>query len=153
MQKIKDLRLNQESIRTALAIANANTSITINDKQYTIVEAIRKKNDVQIDRQITSKLAQSLQTSTKQADQNNQQVESNIQSLTEIKAGTANPSQDFIKQARESMIALNGATICNEKIAIEDLRAITDSIENFENQIDYALSEINALTKIDVTLA
>ena len=153
MQKIKDLRNNKTLLKNALMKANATTKVTIADKEYTILEALNKKQDIQTEKYLIGVLKHSLSNSVSKVNNLQEQVEDRIEKTINSKsASSGNQSKDYVQVVRDSysdqIPKLVNADVI-EKLIIEKENAVSE----FLAEVDFALSEVNAITKINVDLA
>ena len=153
MQKIKDLRNNKTLLKNALMKANATTKVTIADKEYTILEALNKKQDIQTEQYLINVLKHSLSNSVSKVNNLQEQVEDRIEKTINSKsASSGNQSKDYVQVVRDSysdqIPKLVNADVI-EKLIIEKENAVSE----FLAEVDFALSEVNATTKINVDLA
>lgn len=153
IQKIRDLRNNKSLLKNALMEANASTKVKIGNKEYTILEALNKKADIQIENEIVRVLKQSVVSSNNRISDITDQIESNIeQTINSKSASSGNQSKDYIQSVRDSYKSqlpqpVNIEQV--EKLILEKEAEITE----FLAEVDFALSEVNATTKITVDLA
>lgn len=153
MQKIKDLRNNKTLLKNTLMKANATTKVTIADKEYTILEALNKKQDIQTEQYLINVLKHSLSNSVSKVNNLQEQVEDRIEKTINSKsASSGNQSKDYVQVVRDSysdqIPKLVNADVI-EKLIIEKENAVSE----FLAEVDFALSEVNAITKINVDLA
>lgn len=150
MQSIEALRANKTILKNALMKANSETKVTINGKSYTILEALNRKNDIEVENLIVQNMKRQLSNSINTVNNINQGIEENIEDTIRSKSSSSgNQSKDYIQTVRDSyknqMPTLVNADVI-EKYILEKEEEITEFIA----EVDYALSEVNALTKISV---
>lgn len=153
MQSITDLRENKRIIQSAIIKANNETTLVINDCTYTIIEAIKRKEDILVDKDILHKLVNSHKKVKTYVENNNLALHQEIQSILNSKASSsAQQSKTFIDEVTANMNTLSNATMINE-VAVEELiKSMDNDISTFIAEVDMALSEVNAKTEIEVTL-
>ncbi len=152
MQSITDLRSNKTALKNALMKANAETKVKIGGKEYTILEAINRKNDINVEKNIVRVLEQSLNNAVSKANQIKDTVEASIEKTINSKsASSGNQSKDYIQTVRDSYNSQMPKLVNDEGVQklIEEKEA---EIEEFVAEVDYVLSEVNAITKIKVPL-
>jgi hypothetical protein len=152
IQKISDLRNNKTILKNALMKANAETKVNILEKEYTILEAINRKNDINVEKAIVKKLKSSLNEAQAKTNQIKDNVEADIERTINSKSGSSgNQSKDYVETIRNSYNSRMPELINDkdvEKLIIEK----EEEIDNFLAEVDFVLSETNALTKIKVEL-
>ena len=148
MQSLSSLRENKNILKNALMKANTTTKVNIAGKEYTILEALNKKKDIEIEELIIEKLKNSLNNAIRQQNSVNDIVEDNIQSAITSKSGASgNHSKDYVEHIRTSMEDQK-AVLVNDKAVSDLIQLKSQEIEDFKAEVDFALSEINAITKI-----
>lgn len=152
MQKIRDLRENKTVLKNALMKANAETIVTIADKKYTILEALNKKSDIHLDNMLVNIVNNQLKSTIAKVNTINEKIESDIERTINAKASSSsNQSKEYIQQVRDGYKS-QIPTLVNDGAVEELIKTKTEEIENFLLEVDFALSEINAITKIQVQL-
>lgn len=152
MQSIQDLRNNKVILKNALMKANTETKVTIGGKEYTILEALNRKTDISTESLLVQTMKKQLSASIANVNSINNSIESNIENTIRSKsASSGNQSKDYIQTVRDSykpqMPELVNADVVEKLIKYKE-----EEISEFIAEVDYALSEINAITKIKVDL-
>jgi hypothetical protein len=152
MQSIQDLRNNKVILKNALMKANTETKVTIGGKEYTILEALNRKTDISTESLLVQTMKKQLSASIANVNSINNSIESNIENTIRSKsASSGNQSKDYIQTVRDSykpqMPELVNADVVEKLIKDKE-----EEISEFIAEVDYALSEINAITKIKVDL-
>jgi hypothetical protein len=153
MQSVSDLRKNKTTLKNALMKANAETIVKIGEKEYTILEALNRKNDIRTEQMLISQLKNHLNNAIARTENIKNDIESNIEkTINSRSSSSSNQSKDYVQTIRDSykdqMPELVNADVV-EKLITEKEAEITEFIA----EVDFALSEINAITKIKVQLA
>ena len=153
MQSVSDLRKNKTTLKNALMKANAETIVKIGEKEYTILEALNRKNDIRTEQMLISQLKNHLNNAIARTENIKNDIESNIEkTINSRSSSSSNQSKDYVQTIRDSykdqMPELVNADVI-EKLITEKEAEITEFIA----EVDFALSEINAITKIKVQLA
>lgn len=153
MQSVSDLRKNKTVLKNALMKANAETIVKIGEKEYTILEALNRKNDIRTEQMLISQLKNHLNNAIARTENIKNDIESNIEkTINSRSSSSSNQSKDYVQTIRDSykdqMPELVNADVV-EKLITEKEAEITEFIA----EVDFALSEINAITKIKVQLA
>lgn len=152
MQSIQDLRNNKVILKNALMKANTETKVTIGGKEYTILEALNRKTDISTESLLVQTMKKQLSASIANVNSINNSIESNIENTIRSKsASSGNQSKDYIQTVRDSykpqMPELVNADVVEKLIKDKE-----EEISEFIAEVDYALSEVNAITKIKVDL-
>lgn len=150
LQSIKDLIARRKLIKELIVASNAVTKVTVGEVEMTVASAIERKTSIGYEKELLSKLVSSLANANSQVERDNDRVESQIQGMN-----MAYISKD--KAVSDAMLKMNEEYREQNKSVIVDplnLESLIDSlrsdIEDFENNVDFALSESNSLNKINI---
>lgn len=150
MQSIQDLRNNKVILKNALMKANAETKLKIGEKEYTILEALNRKTDIQTEQYLINTLKQHLNAAVSKSNQIKDAVESNIEKTINSKSSSSgNQSKDYIQTVRESYKD-QLPELVNADVVEKLVKEKEEEIAEFISEVDFALSEVNAITKISV---
>lgn len=150
MQSIQDLRNNKVILKNALMKANAETKLKIGEKEYTILEALNRKTDIQTEQYLINTLKQHLNVAVSKSNQIKDAVESNIEKTINSKSSSSgNQSKDYIQTVRESYKD-QLPELVNADVVEKLVKEKEEEIAEFISEVDFALSEVNAITKISV---
>lgn len=144
---------NRKRVKQAIVGSNARTVVRIGGIDYTVAEAIERKASIKYDLDF-------LATLKNQYTQANNQVEmQNAQLPAKLETYLASVLGEKASRDPESVKAHTKVFEDNNKLELIDPAKITDFIAKYENeisefqtQVDYTLSEINATTFIEVDL-
>jgi len=133
--------------------ANATTKVKIGGTEMTIDEALARKAANVYRLTFLNTLRAQMNNGKARVDQVQTQIEAKIaQQVAAASGGTKKASDDEIKVFRQLAER-------NTKIAVvtfdglkDQIDAIAKELEQFATEVDYVLSEANAMTKVDVTL-
>ena len=152
MQSIQDLRKNKVILKNALMKANAETKVNIAGREYTILEALNRKTDISTENLLVQTMKKQLSNAIANVNNITESVEANIENTIRSKSSSSgNQSKDYIQTVRDSykpqMPELVNADVVEKLIKDKE-----EEISEFIAEVDYALSEVNAITKIKVDL-
>lgn len=145
---------NRKRIKQALVNSNANTTVKVGNVEYTVAEAIERKNSVQYDMSFLQSLKSQYAQANNAVEQNNAQLPSKLETyLVSVLGG------DKVARDADSVKAHTKVFEDSNRFELIDPNKIADYITKYENeindfssQVDYVLSEVNATTFIDVDL-
>ena len=149
-QSITDLIARRNLIKSKLTQANAVTYVTIGDKTYTIAEAIDRKNSIQIEKDLLLKMKQLLNNNIKIMNTANDKMEDNINKMVETKMGTDKSKSDDIADLKRIFRESDTTTLVDPLNIQNKIDGLEKSIEEFELNIDFTLSEANAINTIEI---
>jgi len=150
-QSLTDLIKRRNSIKHKILNANNSTTIKVANEEYTIAEAIDMKNFIEIERDVYRTIKMQIHRTEREYTIKCEEVDNLVERTV-----SQTLQSDGKKDA--SMVAgIEKYVRDNNKIVLEDPAHITkwvderlEYVENFINEIDFSLSEINAITKIEV---
>lgn len=150
MQSIQDLRNNKVILKNTLMKANAETKVIIGGKEYTILEALNRKTDISTENLLVQTMKKQLSASIANVNSINNSIEDNIENTIRSKsASSGNQSKDYIQTVRDSYKPQRPELV-NADVVEKLIKEKEEEISEFISEVDYALSEINAITKISV---
>lgn len=147
LQSARDLIEYRNKLKSAIVRSNAVTTVQVGSTAMTVAEAIERKTSIVYDKQLLLALLRQLEASVRQTDQVNAQVQQRLDSIiTASVSKDSKTSADEVEAISKPFLERNGAKLhdpLNVKKQIEDLQK---SIEEFEANVDLALSASNAVT-------
>lgn len=150
-QSIRDLIERRKKIKSAIVKSNAENKVIIGEVEYSVAEAIERKNAIQYEQALLSKLRQDYSNAVRKFEQEEERVKERLDKHLESIFGR-DVKIEKGAQKEESDIFLER----NEPKLIDPLN-LKDEIERLENEIndfllnvDFVLSEANSLNKITI---
>lgn len=139
-------------IKAKIVDSNAKTIVTIGGKEYTVAGAIEAKSLIHYKKQLLDTLVSQLKKATAAVSLANEKVDEKVYSLIkDAKNEDSTPvdlgKDSFITQYRNN----HEFDLVNPIKIHEKINQLKEEIENFENEVDFALSESNAITKITIS--
>jgi len=152
-QKASDLIRRRNAIKNAVVVSNAKTMVKIGDKEYTVVEAIEKKNHgmdyyVQLRdvlRQQLAKQKSELEKHNASLQQKAEQFVTGLMGGKEVKTDSAE-----FTTAVDTYIKSNTMTLLDPLGIEKKIEELDDMINSFLPEVDAALSVSNAVTTITI---
>jgi hypothetical protein len=149
IQSVTDLIKQRKKIKDSIVLSNASTNVTVASVKMTVAEAIEQKNSVEYDKKLlqviknrrTQVLAAIANENVKVRDRFNTQVASMMGS-GENKTNYAELEEAYMKK--------NSLTLVEPSNLESLIKNMEESIDKFESEVDYVLSESNTVTKIEV---
>lgn len=150
-QSIQALIKRRTEIKRLIVLSNAKTMVVVGDKEYTVAEAIENKKIIENKKELLKQLKTQLNTNMAQVSKKNEEVESRLDEQIQIMLGSDKQSktaglEGFINQYKEQ----NEWELVDGLGINEEINKLENEIEEFENNIDFVLSESNAVTFIEV---
>ena len=163
-QMIRALIRNKKALEAAKVKSNAETIVRIAGKEYTVADAIRRKDDIEYDKLLLSLFEmQHRQVVSMAAEKNEEaqrQADNHVEALWGVQgaAKTAGKAEQAItgkeaEQQRENYLKNHRWAIIDPNGSDDAIRVLRGEIEAFEAEVDAVLSESNAVTMVKVELA
>lgn len=155
-QKASDLIRRRNAIKNAVVVSNANTTVKIGDKDYTVVEAIEKKNhgmDYYV--QLRDVLRQQLSKQKTELEKHNASLQQKAEQFAVAMMG-GKDVKDVKTDSDEYVASMNTYIKANTMTLLDPLgieakiEELDDMINTFLPEVDAALSVSNAVTTITV---
>lgn len=152
-QSIEDLIDRKFKLKSALTKANVNTKVTIDGKEYTIIEAIEMKSIMDLKKSLLYRMTSEINQSNKIYESTSAQVDSDFERMLSTQVANITNKSDIQKVRDEYMETFYKQ---NEVKMVDPLKcndlanSLQKDIDKFLMEIDSALSEINATTLIEV---
>jgi len=148
---IVDLIARRKNIKAAIMESNAKTKIKVGGKTYTVAESIDRKDSIQYDRLLYTRMLENYTDVRTKEDTQNKKLDEDIQRMVSENLGGdkkvdektySNVADPFFKNNSFNQI---------DPIGVKDkLEKMEKEIDIFINEIDFALSESNSKTDIEV---
>jgi hypothetical protein len=149
-QSIIDLINRRKVIKSAIVNSNAITKGIIGGKEYTIADAIERKNSIELDKTLLRQLEGQYKNVIAQIDRNNEIVEQNLNKLLEASVGSDKKVSDDTTAFSEAYRTQNSFEVINPLKLQDKIETLRKEIEDFETEVDAVLTESNVLTKIEI---
>lgn len=150
-QSLNDLITRRDKLKNAIIKSNSLTMVNIGGKKLSVSEAIEFKKTIQYKKNILQKLKQQKQQATIEVELHKQRVQNKIDiNIQQICSKESKSDENFIKSIIESSNKNDPIDLFDPLNLEKEIKDLETSIEDFEANIDYVLSESNALTCITV---
>lgn len=149
---VTDLIERKHKLKKAVVAANAVTTMKIGDKIMTIADAITYKSLVEQKKALIETLKSRHNSAIASLNRNNAIVDGNVQRLLEAAFGKENVkvSEGDMAAIRKPYMEANEYHLYDPLKVEEKIAKLEEEVLNFETDVDAALSEINAITYIDL---
>lgn len=156
-QKVTDLIARRDAMKRAVVLSNATTKVQIGDKSYTVAEAIEMKNHgMEFKKALLQNLYAAYGSAQNEFNKNNGDALEKKAEQYILAVIAAQPKDAKMSVDSEAMKAMRQTYIDNNKYDMVDpldvaklIEAIDTEINEFNTEIDAALSVSNALTVIE----
>lgn len=156
-QKVTDLIARRDAMKRAVVLSNATTEVQIGGTKYTVAEAIEMKNHgVEFKKQLLSYMTTAHNTAQNELARNGgealeQRAEQYVLSVIAAQPKDSKMSVDSeaMKSLRKTYIENNTYDLLDPLDVTKTMAALDAEINEFEAEVDAALSVSNALTVIE----
>lgn len=139
------------AIKAAIVQSNAATEVTVGAVKMTVAEAIELKSSITYKRDFLHQLKSQFSRAHNMMETANQQLETSVDGQVDKLLGSAaKKDPDTTAKLRESLLAGRNTKVLDPLNVSDLITALESEIENFDQNINVALSEINARTEIEV---
>lgn len=142
----------KNKIKSAIVKANGATKVTIGGKKMTIADAISFRAVILLKKDFIASLTSKLNKAKEFIEKSNVSVDENALRLAEAAYG-----KDNVKVGDKDYDHITKPYIENNKFSLVDplgveklVETLQEEVDNFETEVDATLSEINAITFIDI---
>lgn len=151
LQSLNDLISRRDSLKCAIVLSNASTPVQIGSKTYKVAEAIERKNSIAYQQALVNTLRAQRQTAKADMERTNQAANATLNTLIGglvSKEGTV--SESDIEAVSRPYRENNFATLVDPLSIDNEIEKMDAEISEFLLNVDFSLSEINAVTTITV---
>lgn len=145
--KINDLIKRRHACKAAILKSNATATVTVKGSVYIVIDAIERKRAVELEKGLLKKMSKEYVLIQSDLDKNNADIDQKIQAMLKDTLSEDQSKTDYEKTyqlVRDS----NELTLVDPLSIKRKIDELDLKIDEFLNDVDYALSESNATTKI-----
>ncbi len=152
LQSITDLISYRNRLKSAIVASNASTRVQVGSVSMTVAEAIERKSSIAFDKHLLGTLATQMNQSCRLVDKTNADVQVKLDSIiaSTVAKDSKSASEDT-EAITKSYLDRNGAKLLDPLDLKKYIEALTNSIEEFEANVDLALTASNAVTPLTVS--
>ncbi len=150
-QSLNDLITRRDKVKNAIVISNSKTEVEVAGRKMTVSQAIEFKNTIQYKRAILETIKRQRQYATVESESHRQKVQQKIDDNIRIVCGKdVKPDATTIQTITESISKSDPIEVFDPMNLDKVIKELETEIEDFSANVDYVLSESNALTQIIV---
>ena len=150
-QSLNDLVCRRDKIKNAIMLSNSVTIVEIAGNKMTVSQAIEFKNTIEYKRSIVSKMRQQRQNVTIESENHRNRVQNKIDENIKIICGKDTKADATTIQTITDGITKGDPIEIFDPLGIDNIISCLETeIEDFSANVDFVLSESNALTQINV---
>jgi len=150
-QSYTDLVKRYNTLKSAVVQSNAVTTVNIAGNVYTVADAVERKRTVEFDKQLLTVLQTQYDKVKTEYEQHMITEQARVERLVTTELSKDNKTNvDVVNQLTETFLAQNRAESLDPLGLADQIRDLKRSIEEFETQVDWVLSESNGKTLIQI---
>lgn len=150
---ITSLIKRRNSIKSLIVESNASTRITIGKVEMSVAEAIERKSSIIYEQHLLNNMKHNFDKSTAMINRGNEKAREVAQkSLDTVlgKDGSQKPSESDIKTIFNPVYERYEYKLIDPLNISKVIKELESKIEDFNHNVDYALSTSNAITQIEI---
>lgn len=148
-QSVNDLIERRKKIKSAIVTSNATTKITVCGQEMTVAEAIETKSSIKHKKNLLAVLKSQYGNAVANVESINARVRKEIEHKSS-RDGDKDKQQMSLEEFSKTYVSLHGVELYDPIKVSQKVEQLDQFITQFEQEIDYILSEKNATTFIDV---
>lgn len=154
LESIKALIKRRNEIKSKIVLSNATTKVQVCDVEYTVAEAIERKNSIEFEKELLSKIEIRYRSALRNIDTENttvdRQLEQQIAGILGRDKDNSNSNMNLVESITKTYQEERKYRLVDGIDSENTIKELKKSIEDFESQVDFALSISNSLTTITV---
>lgn len=151
LSSITQLIANRNKIKNAVVLSNASTKVMIGGREYTVAEAIERKNSISLERSLITKLTSNYKTAMNSVNSNNIEAELRAESQVNAILGSDAKADEKL-ETMAKVIESSSWSLIDPVDTVELAEKMALEVEAFETEVDYVLSVSNATTIVEIDL-
>jgi hypothetical protein len=154
-QSVTDLINRKNSIKSAIVKANGSTFVKVGEKEMTIADAINFKTVILVKKNLIKKLIQEHTSYKARFLKENENINNVALENAKIMIGKqgddrVKPTDDDVKNIIDPFVKRNEFHLVDPLNVDELAEKLQAEVDEFETEVDAVLSEINAITIIEI---
>lgn len=151
LQSVQDLIKQRKALKGAIIRSNAVAMVEIAGVKQTVAEAIERKSSIALEQTLLATLRQQQAQQIALVERTNVSVQQRLDDLIRTAVGKDRKVDEAeLKAITGPFEAQNKAEVLDPSDVTKVIDALAAEIDAFRLEVDFALSEVNATTKIDV---
>lgn len=152
IQSIRDLIERRNVIKSLIVASNAETYVTVGTKSMTVAQAIERKTSIELEKDLNRRMREQYYGHKSNIEKHNDQCRGKADKQAEAALGAATEGDKGLqyKAIFDAYYDSNKAELLAPEGIEAQIENDQDSIDEFENEVDFILSESNTKTLITV---
>ena len=150
-QSLNDLIKRKNAVKNAIVLSNSTKQVTIGSQTMTVAQAIEFKNIIEYKKYLLDNLKKQRQLVIVESESHKQRVQTKIDENIRIICGKdTKPDTNTIQTITDGITKGDPIEVFDPLNLEQVIKNLEMEIEDFSANVDYALSESNALTTITI---
>lgn len=141
---------NANDIKSKIILSNATTKIKVGEEEMTVAEAIERKKSIEFEEQLLSTMVIQYRNTINTVDGYNRNMEESLDEQVSNLAGKDNSGKNNLTGYMEQYRQQNGWDVIDPLTLKDKIENLRESITDFKNNVDVALSVSNATTFVEI---
>lgn len=151
LQSYKSLLNRYNTIRSKVVVSNATTVVKVAGFEYTVAEAVERKRSVEMEKEMVSVLRDQFRKATLTVENHQKAQQERLDKLVLQELGKDSKTNvEVVDALTETFLKNNKAELVDPLSLQVIINAMDKSIQDFESNVDWVLSESNGRTAIIV---
>jgi hypothetical protein len=151
-QSFTDLLARYNTIKAAIVLSNATTTVTIGNKTYTVADAVERKRSIEFEKAMLFTMKQQFEQVKKDHEAHTVLEQARVERLLQSELSKdSKTSVEVVTQLTETLLAQNKAEILDPLNIETTISEMNRQIEEFETKVDWVLSESNGRTVLTLS--
>jgi hypothetical protein len=151
LQSYKDLLNRYNVIRSKVVVSNATTRVSVAGFEYTVAEAVERKRSIEMEKDMFCVLRSQFKHATAELESHQKAQQERLDKLLLQELGKDSKTNvDVVDALTETFLKNNKAELIDPLGLQEVIANMEKSIQDFESNVDWVLSESNGRTQIMV---
>ena len=147
-QSFNDLLKRYHTIKNAILDSNSRTKVSIGGVEYTVAEAIAKKDSSKYDKDMLSVIRSQRLSVENEVSRHNENVQRKLDDLINLTFNERTVDGAELKTLRETYLANNKIEVVDPLNLASLIETRQNEYDEFMSEVDFCLSESNARTII-----
>jgi hypothetical protein len=151
LQTVRDQIALRAKLKTAIVKSNAATQVEIAGQIMTVAEAIERKSSIELEKDLLNSLMTQRTTAHAAVERLSTELTRRTdEHLDKLYGRDRKTDDEDVRVVNDALEAKSKPALLDENKIDDVIAKLAESLSAFTLEVDYALSEINAVTKIEV---
>jgi hypothetical protein len=151
LQSYKDLLNRYNTIRSKVVVSNATTRVSVASVEYSVAEAVERKRSIEMEKTMLDVLRSQFKLANADIESHQKVQQDRLDKLLLQELGKDSKTNvDVVDALTETFLKNNKAELIDPLGLQEVIATMEKSIQDFESNVDWVLSESNGRTVIVV---